>query len=605
LSKPQAARSVWPDLGICLILLLATLAVYGQVRHFDFLNYDDPGQVSQNVHVRDGLTPEGLAWVLTSGEDGNWFPVTRISYLIDYQLSGLDAGMFHLTNLLFHALTTLLVFALFRRTTGSRWGSAFVAFMFALHPLHVQSVAWITERKGVLSGLFWFAALLAYVHYVRRPCVRRYLLVVALFCLALMAKAVVVTLPLALLLLDIWPLRRISLDAKPKAGVLWEKAPLLALSFGFTAAGYVLQGQLGALDSSDSLSLAQRLGNAFNSYLVYILQMFWPTRLAAFYPYDRGLPAWQVGAAALTLLAITFVALRWLRRRPWFAVGWFWYLGTLVPMIGLVQVGAPSHADRYTYIPEVGLWIILAWGAAELVARWPRAKPAVAGLATAGCAACLCLTWFEVRHWENTITLFRRAIQVTSRNWVAYNNLGYALRSQGQIDEAIANFHRALEIRGGYVELTNLGDAYQAQGRYEEAARYSSAALAINPASAEAHLNLGVALAGLGRASEAEAQFRQAVRLRPEDAHAHNDLGIALSSQGRASEALEEFTTAVRLNPEYANAQFDLGAALANSGRLREAVAHFSEALRIQPGFRRAREGLESVSARLRESGKQ
>ena len=598
---PPVARSLWPDLGVCLILLLLTLAVYGQVRHYDFVNYDDPDNFSQNAHVRAGVSSQGLAWALTSGDSANWFPVTRLSYLIDYQLFGLDAGMLHLTNLLFHVLSTLLVFALFRRMTGARWRSALVAALFALHPLHVESVAWIAERKDVLSGFFWFLAMLGYTHYVRRPSPGRYLLVAAPFCLGLMAKPVVVTLPLALLLLDVWPLGRIRLGTKPKAGVFWEKAPLLALSIGSSVATYLVQSSAGAVGTLDSIPLARRFSNALVSYLVYIVKMFWPTRLAAFYPYAQELPAWQVGAAALTLLAITFVALRWLRRRPWFAVGWFWYLGTLVPVIGLVQVGAASHADRYTYLPAVGISIMLAWGAAELAQRWPRAKPAIAGLAAASCAACFCLTWFQVQYWENSITLFRHAIQVTSGNYVAYNNLGSALRSEGRIDEAIADFGRAVEIRGRFTDaLINLGDAYQAQGRFEEGARYSSAALEINPASVEAHVNLGTALGALGRAGEAEAQFRQAVQLRPDDAKAHNDLGLALASQGKVSQALQEFTAAVRLDPEYANAQFNLGAALANSGRLQEAVAHFSEALRIQPDFRRARESLEAVSARLR-----
>jgi tetratricopeptide (TPR) repeat protein len=470
----------------------------------------------------------------------------------------------------------------------------------------VESVAWIAERKDVLSGFFWFLAMLGYVHYARRPSPGRYLLVVAPFCLGLMAKPVVVTLPFALLLLDVWPLGRIPLAAKPKAAVFWEKAPLLALSIGASVVTYLIQSGAGAVGSLDSVPLARRCGNALVSYLVYILKMFWPTGLAAFYPYARELPAWQVGAAAAALLAITLVALRWLRRRPWFAVGWFWYLGTLVPVIGLVQVGAASHADRYTYLPAVGLSVILAWGGAELAERWPRARPAVAALAAAGCAACLCVTWFQAQYWENSIALFRHAIQVTSGNYVAYNNLGSALRSQGQIDEAIADFQRAVEIRPRFADAwINLGDAYQVQGRFEEGARYSSAALAINPRSVEAHGNLGTALARLGRAGEAEAQFRQALQLRPEDAKAHNDLGLILASQKKVGEALDEFAAAVRLDPEYANAQFNLGAALANSGRLREAVAHFSEALRIQPDNQRAREGLESVSARLRESGQQ
>jgi tetratricopeptide (TPR) repeat protein len=603
---PGPARAWWPDFWVCLLLLAATWAVYGNVRHFDFVNYDDPGQVNENDRARQGLSAESVKWALTSGEAGNWFPVTRLSYLIDVQLFGVDAGMLHLTNLALHACNTLLLFAFLRRATGARWRSALVAGLFALHPLNVQSVAWITERKGLLSACFGFAVLLAYVHYVRRPAVRRYLLVVTAFCLALMAKGVVVALPLALLLLDVWPLRRIPLDAKPKAAVLWEKAPLLVLSFASTLVGYLLQRRVGALASSDFLPLALRFGNAVVSYVVYILQIFRPTRLAVFYPYDMALPVWQVGAAAVVLLAVTFMALRWLRRRPWFAVGWFWYLGMLVPMIGLVQVGAPSHADRYTYLPAVGLWIMLAWSAAEVVERWPRARAAVAGLAVAGCAACLWLSWIQAQYWENSIALFRHALQVTSRNWLAYNNLGSALRSQGQTDEAIADFQRALALRSGYVgALTNLGEAYNAQGRFDEAARYSAAAVSLDPASADAHVNLGGALGALGRPGEAEAQFRQALQLRAADPKAHNDLGIALASQGKVSEALAEFAAAVRLKPEYANAQFNLGAALANSGRLQEALQHLSEALRLQPNDQAARRSLELVSARLRESGGQ
>lgn len=577
--------------------MLATFAVYAQVRHFDFV-YDDPLYVSQDPHVRDGLSAKGLTWALTSGDAGNWFPVTRISYLIDYQLFGLDAGMLHLTNLLFHGLNTLLLFALLRRLTGSRWRSAFVAAMFAWHPLHVESVAWITERKDVLSGFFWFAALLAYVHFVRRRSLGRYLLVVALFCLGLMSKPVVVTLPLVLILLDVWPLGRIR-----EAGAIWEKTPLLALSIAASVMTYVVQSGAGAVGSLESLPLAKRLGNASLSYILYGRKTFWPTGLAAFYPYPAELLAWQVIAATFVLLAITGVALLWLRRRPWFATGWFWYLVTLVPMIGLVQVGAASHADRYMYISAVGLWIMLAWGGAELAERWPRAKPVIGSLAAASCAACLCLTWFQAQYWENTITLFRHAIQVTDGNWVAYNDLGAALRNQGQTDEAIADFSRALEIRSGYLDaLVNRSEAYNAERRHDEAARDSQAALSLNPASVEAQITLGSALGAMGRFGEAELHFREAVRMRADDPVAHNDLGIALASQGKVSLALEEFAAAVRLKPDYANAQLNLGAALANSGRLKEAVPHLSEAVRLQPDSRKAQESLESVSARLRES---
>ena len=606
-SPPRPARRWWPDLWICLLLLAATLAVYSQVRHFDFVNYDDPDHASQNVHVRAGLTSEGLAWALTSGDYGNWFPVTRLSYLIDYQLFGLDAGMLHLTNLLFHALTTLLVFALFRRMTGARWRSAFVAFIFALHPLHVESVAWIAERKDVLSGFFWFAALLAYVHYVRRPSLGRYLLVVAPFCLGLMAKPVVVTLPFALLLLDVWPLGRIPLNAKPKAGVFWEKAPLLALSIGSSVVTYVVQSGAGVVGSLDAVPLARRFGNVVVSYIVYILKMLWPTRLAVFYPYAAELPAWQVGAAALALLTITFIALRWVRRRPWFAVGWFWYLGTLVPMIGLVQVGAASHADRYTYLPAVGLWIVLAWGAAELVERWPRAKPAVAGLAAAGCAACLCLTWIQVRYWENSITLFRHAIQVTSGSYLAHNNLGNALMGMGRLPDAIAEFEAALRIQPGYADTHfNLGIALEniapakSPGRLSDAIAEYQAALRAEPGYVKAHVNLGAALARIPeRVPDAIAELQTAIRLQPDSAKAHECLGGVLSRlPGRLPDAIAEFQAALRIDPNSLELHYQLAYALAQTpGRLSEAIAECQETLRIAPNNEPGRELMASLLA--------
>lgn len=592
-SPPVSARFGGGDFWICLLLLAATLAVYSQVRRFDFVDYDDPDHVSQNAHLRDGLTSRGLAWALTSGDYANWFPVTRLSYLIDYQLFGLDAGMLHLSNLLFHVLSALLVFALFRSLTGSRWRSAFVAGMFALHPLHVESVAWIAERKDVLSAFFWFLALLAYVHYARRPSVGRYLLVAAAFCLGLMAKPVVVTLPFAMLLLDLWPLGRIPLTAKPKASVFWEKAPLLALAIGASVVTYVVQSGAGAVVSLGSVPFAGRLGNAVVSYLAYILKMFWPTRLAVFYPYPAELSAWQVGTAALALLAITFVAIRSLRRRPWFAVGWFWYLGTLVPMIGLVQVGAASHADRYMYLPAVGLWIMLAWGAAELVERSPRVKPAVAGLAAACCAACLCLTWIQVRYWENSITLFRHATQATSGNYLAHNKLGNILMGMGRLPDAIAEFEAALSASPGYADAhLNLGIVLEniaptkSPDRLSDAIAEYRAALRTEPGMVKAHVNLGVALARVPELiPEAIAELQVAIRLQPDSAKAHECLGIVLSRlPGRLPDAIAEFQAALRIDPRFLEAHYNLAYALAQiPGCLPDAIAECQEVLRLNP----------------------
>jgi protein O-mannosyl-transferase len=591
---PRPSKDAWLNWAIGLLLALSVLTAYWQVRRFDFVNYDDPANVSQNSRVRAGLSAGGLQWAFTSVELGNWLPVTRISYLADRQWFELDAGAAHSVNLLFHLCASLLLFILFHRLTGSRWRSAFVAALFALHPLRVEAVAWISARKDVLSGFFWFAAMLAYAHHARQPSWRRYLLVAIVFCLALMAKPVAVTLPLVFLLIDFWPLRRTAVR---------EKLPLFGLSAAACVAAYFAQARAGAVAPWDQLPLTGRLANAVLSYLEYIAQMFWPARLSVFYPTEPT-PWWRTCAAALGLAAITLLALRWARSRPWFTVGWFWYLVTLLPMCGLIQVGAAAHADRYTYLPSVGLAMIVAWACAELVERYPRCKSFAAGLAAASCAAGVALTLAQTQYWENSMALFRHAIASTPGNWVAYNNLGAALRSQGETDEAIADFRQALAFRPGFPDaLVNLCEAFNAKGDLDDGARYCREALAIDPMSAEAQGDLGSALGAMGRTAEAEPHFREALRLRPDDPKAYNNLGIALATQGKLDEAIDDFRVAVQLDSQYANAEFNLGAALANSGRPQEAMTHLSAALRLQPDNARVRQSLESVAAGLREGG--
>jgi protein O-mannosyl-transferase len=591
---PRLSKDAWLNWAIGLLLALSILAAYGRVRHFDFVNYDDPANVSQNSRVRAGLSADGFKWAFTSGELGNWLPVTRISYLADRQWFELDPGAAHSVNLLLHLGAALLLFTLLNGLTGSRWRSALVAALFALHPLRVEAVAWISARKDVLSGFFWFAAMLAYVRYARQPSRRRYLLVAVVFCFALMSKPVAVTLPLVFLLIDFWPLRRTAVR---------EKLPLFGLSVAACVATYIAQARAGAVAPWDELPLTDRLANAVLSYFEYIAQMFWPTRLSVFYPIGP-ITWWRVCVAALALAAITLLAIRWARPRPWFTVGWFWYLLTLLPMSGLIQVGAAAHADRYTYLPSVGLAIIVAWACAEIIERYPRSKPFAAGMAAASCAVCAALTFSQTQYWENSMALFRHAIGSTLGNWVAYNNLGAALRGQGETDEAIASFRQALAFRPGFPDaLVNLCEAFNAKGELDNGARYCREALAIDPVSAEAQGDLGSALGGMGRTAEAEPHFREALRLRPDDPKAYNNLGIALATQGQLDEAIDDFRAAVRLDSAYANAEFNLGAALANSGRPQEAITHLSTALRLQPNDARARQSLESVAARLREGG--
>jgi len=602
LNQAERARKLRNDLAIYLLLALAVFAVYGQVRQFDFVNFDDPDYVGSNAHVRAGLGPDSLAWAFTSGHAANWIPLTWLSHMLDCQLFGLASGWHHLTNVLLHALSTLLLFAVLKRMTGAHWPSAFVAFVFGLHPLHVESVAWVAERKDVLSAFFWFLTLWVYLGYVERPGLGRYLLVLFTFCLGLMAKPMAVTLPFVLLLLDVWPLGRIpstrftarpkprqrtgsGVEAKPLvAPVLREKIPLFALSLAASMVTYLAQQRGGAVSSLQATPAGTRLANAVISYVAYILKMLWPARLAAFYPFPRELPPWQVVGATLALVAISVLVAFSVRGRPYLAVGWLWYLGSLVPVIGLVEVGAQCRADRYTYVPLVGISIMIAWGAAEAFQRWPRARRAFTGLSVVVCAACLLLTWFQVQYWRSSFSLFQHALEVTSDNYLAHNNLGAVLRKEGRIDEAVSHFQEALRIRPRYADaLGGLGEARMAQGRLDEAFVYISEAVRLRPSSAEAHVNLGTALSRLGKPSESETQYREAIRFQPDNAEAHSGLGAALAGQGQAEEAIRELREAVRIRPEYADAHYNLARLLAALGRLGEATAEFAEAVRLQP----------------------
>jgi tetratricopeptide (TPR) repeat protein len=595
-----------PDFPIYLALLAATFAVYAQVRHFDFVNLDDSAYTSGNLHVRRGITAEGLRWAFTSGDAANWFPVTWISHMLDCQLFGLASGWHHLTSVLIHGLAALLLFAFLRRATGARWPSALVAFLFAVHPLHVESVAWVAERKDVLSAFFWFLTMWAYVRYTERPGWGRYALVLLAFCSGLMAKPMIVTLPFVLLLLDVWPLGRLSFparaeaDGKPRtAAILREKAPLLALSLAVCVLTYLAQQRAGAVKALSAFPLSLRLENALVSYAVYIIRMFWPVRLAVFYPYPRHLPVWQASLAGLVLAGASVMVVRWHRSRPYLATGWFWYLGTLIPVIGLVQVGAQARADRYTYIPMVGLSIMVAWGVAEL-ARRPRVKPLAAALMSLACLACAVLAWFQVQHWRNSETLFRHALDVTTENAVAHDNLAnYLMNVPGGLPEAVGHLEAALRIDADSVPAhTELGNALaRIPGRLAESFPQFQAALRLAPDWPIAHNELGNALLKAGRLPEAITEFSTASRLDPDYADAHYNLGVALSQvPGRIPEAVAEYQAALRIKPDYAEAQLNLGNVLAGlPGRVTEATEAYQAALRMRPDYAEAHYNLGRV----------
>jgi len=609
------------DLWIYSGLLLTILAVYSAVGTHDFLNYDDPVYVTDNPHVRDGITWSGIAWAFTSTDESNWFPLTRLSHMLDSQLFGLSSGPHHLVNLALHVLSSLLLFAILRRMTKARWLSAFVALAFALHPLHVESVAWVAERKDVLSALFWFLTMWAYLNYVERPTSRGYLAVVAWFICGLMSKPMVVTLPFALLLIDWWPLERL----KPFRHALVEKVPLILLSAAASVVTYIVQRRGGAVAISEHLALLPRLENALISYTVYIEKFLWPADLAVFYPYSEP-PAWEWIFGGVVVSALTAFAMHQRQRRPFLAFGWFWYLGTLVPVIGLVQVGSQSRADRYTYIPMVGVSIMLAWGARELI-KSDRAL-AAAGLTT-GLIWCG-LTWRNLENWQNSETLFLHALQTTDRNFVAYNNLGTIRRRQGRVEEAISDFENAVRVQPESPEsLDNLGEALTTLGKSDEAIAHLLAATRIRPTFVKAHIDLGSALMRAGRVEQSAAQFQEALRLDPansdaeyrmagalmiegrpqeamphlqkalpelvetvrrnlDDADGHYNLGEVYGMMGRPAEAVLEFSSAVRLRPDDPEARFNLGVALSDENRLTEASQQFASATQLRPEYVKA-----------------
>ena len=572
-------------LEIYIGLFLTTLLVYAPVYRYGFVNFDDPDYVTRNPHVHAGLTSEGLAWALTSGEAANWFPITRISHMLDSQLFDLQSGWHHFTNVLLHALATLFLFAFLNRATGARWQSLFVAFLFALHPLHVESVAWISERKDVLSAFFWFLTLWAYVR-------KRYWLALVAFGLGLMSKPMIVTLPFVLVLLDIWPLRR------PLRSAWREKIPFFVLSAASAIATYLIQKGSGAVREFEQFPLGLRVENALISYAIYIVKMFWPARLAVFYPYPRELPIWQVALSALLLVAISVFVLRVRSSRPYLAVGWLWYLGTLVPVIGLIQVGAQARADRYMYVPMVGLSIMLAWGASEILKR----RAAVIGVVA--CVACGVLCEAQIRYWRSSEMLFRHALDVTTNNYLAHHNLGVALADEGRIPEAIDQYQAALQIEPNAANVqTDYGNALAQSGRLPEAIAHYQEALRILPDAPVTHNDLGNALAATpGRLPEAIAEYQTALRLKPDYEDARNNLakvqsnaaemqynmGVDFAKSGKPEAAIPHFKEALRLKPDYVDAHNNLGVVLASAGRVPEAISHFEAALRIDPNSPRS-----------------
>ncbi|MBN2457046.1 MAG: tetratricopeptide repeat protein [Sedimentisphaerales bacterium] len=581
-------------LFICLTLVLATFLVFWQVRSFDFVGYDDPEYVSLNKNVKKGLTYDNFIWAFTTGRLSNWHPLTWLSHMLDCQLFGTEPGWHHLVNLVLHILNTLLLFIALKRMTGTLWRSAFVAAVFALHPLHVESVAWVSERKDVLSTFFWFLTIILYVHYYR--CGRKfwYLLTVLSFMLGLMAKPMLVTLPFVFLLLDYWPLGRLGRKTKTLFWLILEKISFFLLAAGSSVVTIVAQH--GAIAKVGAISLNTRIANALISYAKYITRMFWPRDLALMYPYSaESVLIWQSAIiAALLLLAISVLIVWFTRRRKYLAVGWLWYLGTLVPVIGLVQVGSQAMADRYTYVPLIGLFIIIAWGVPELLEKWRYRKIVLGSSALAVLVILSVCTHIQLRYWRDSLSIFQHTLDVTKNNYIIHNNLGSLFNQQGKTDEAVEQFTEALRIRPDYgMAYNNLGFTLTNQGKLDQAVVQINKALQINPEHAMAHNNLGIALFRQEKFDQAVTHFTKALELNPDLTEIHGNLGLALTGQGRFAEAISQYRIALELLPNNPNLHNLLGTALAQQGKLAQAVMHFNEALRLKPDFAQALSNLQ------------
>ncbi|MCS6851435.1 MAG: tetratricopeptide repeat protein [Gemmataceae bacterium] len=561
-------------------LALATVATFAPCLGADFLEYDDPDYVTANPHVCSGLSLDNVRWALTATDAGNWHPLTWLSLQVDAQIFGLRPWGFHLTNVLLHAANTVLLVVVLRRLTGCLGRSAMVAALFAWHPLRVESVAWVAERKDVLSGFFALLTILAYGWYVERPHARRLALVGGMFALGLMAKPMLVTLPGLLLLLDVWPLERLS--RAPLRGLVVEKIPLFLLVVGACALTLHAQRQGGAVKPLDSWPIGQRLANAAVAYVAYLGKAVWPVHLAVLYPHPRDrLGMGEVWGATLLLLALTAAALT-LVRRPYLLVGWLWYLGTLVPVIGLVQVGEQAYADRYTYLPLIGVFLAGVWAVADGVTGvTPRAV-----LAGAILTACGLLTFRQATYWRDTVTLWEHTVAVTECNPVAHRNLGLAYLRRGRWDDAEGQLQAALaldpEMAGPQYFL---GEVHLKRGEWAQAEERFRRAAACRPEAALPHNGLGLVALKQGRFAEAERAFAEAVRRRPQWAEAHSNRGLALWWQGETAAAVVACGHAVMLDPETAAYHRNLAMAQLTAGRAAEAAASFDRAGQLQPGW--------------------
>ncbi|NTV42378.1 MAG: tetratricopeptide repeat protein [Syntrophobacteraceae bacterium] len=655
-------------------LVVVTAAVYGQVLNHEFIIYDDPAYVTENYVVREGVSWKGFLWAFTTLAAANWHPLTWLSHMLDVQLFGMQLGMHHLMNVIFHVLNTALLFLVLRQMTGAPWRSAFVAALFALHPLHVESVAWVAERKDVLSSFFWLLTMWAYARYAQKPGLPSYWPVLLFFSLGLLAKPMLVSLPLVLFLMDYWPLGRLRgkretaqapmtssampekqgkkrkqqlrVQKRPPAAkgagkwdpvlpLVYEKIPLLALSAASSMITLYAQQKGGAVAPLSAVPLADRIANALVSSAAYLWKMFWPSELAVYYPLEALPPALVLASASL-LLALTFFAVRWAGKYPYLLAGWLWYLVTLLPVVGIVKVGDVAMADRYTYIPLIGPFIALAWGAFDLsqALRLPRA--ALAAVSALALCASLLMAHSQIGQWRDSVTLYSHAIDAVSKNYGAHTGLAIEYIRQKKYAEALPHLESSLQLNPHYAD-TNLylGIHHYHAGRYPEAVERINRGLRVKPNWDLAHEWLGKTYLAMGKADQAMYYFQlagqahadnapaytgmseifiaqnrldealqytlRAIESQPQNARMHNNAGFILIRQGKVDEAIPRFQEAIRIAPDYARAHNNLGGALMEKNRVDEAIHHFKEAVRLEPGNQLARENLKYALAQKKQ----
>jgi tetratricopeptide (TPR) repeat protein len=595
---------------ICVVLAGATLGVYHRVLYSDFVNFDDPIYVTENEYINTGFSWENVRWAFTAGKVSYWHPLTWFSHMLDCELYGLRPGPHHLTNLIIHIANSLLVFLVFKRMTRALWRSAFVAAVFALHPVNVDSVAWVAERKNVLSTLFWLLVMWEYTNYVRRGGAGRYLVTLFLFVFGLLAKPMLVTLPFVMLILDYWPFGRLDFGdegGQVKAGerraqifrLVWEKVPFFVLSGVSIYLSSMSVRRLGITTSTELVPMKLRIGQSFISYVSYLWMLILPRRLAVFYPYPTDVMVWRSAGALLLLACLTFLLVWVFRKKRYLAVGWLWYSGTLLPVIGLVQAGLwPAVADRWLYVPGIGVFIVASWGVGEFVGQIRLRRT----FAAAAAGVCICTlmvcTWIQLGYWRSGFTLFTRALEVTKDNYIAHLNLGNEYLRDKDYNEAIAHYKRAIALHRDYVEAHyNLGIALGLERRYEEAIAAYRRVLRLKEQHGRTFFYLATALTKTDHVDEAISYYKKQLEIDADDMETLNNFGLALVKRGRYEEAIEHYKKALELEPESAGVLTNLGSALGKAGRTEEEIACYKKALALKSDFTAAHYNLAKALA--------